>query len=264
MSIERIKRSGEDLHQSEIHTFLKCAKQWEFRYVLGIKSRPKAALTVGRAVDAAISHNLTQKIATGIDLPVGDVLDICSTDFDKEAVETEWGDDDKGSEKDSAIECVQAHHKTIAPLIQPETVQEHFVVDTGLGFNFAGTMDIVEKNGVVRDSKTSKAKYGADEISRAIQPAVYDFAYEKTRGKPAAGFAYDVMVKPRQLKTKYVPVETQVIQGVVTPRDRAWVLGAAKSVHGAIKAGIATPAPDGAWWCSEGWCGYWNICKGKN
>ncbi len=251
------------LHQSEVQTFLTCGKQWEFRYVLGIKTPPKAYFTVGRSVDSAINHNLIQKIESGTDLAEADVLDACATEFDKEALTTEWGEDKPGEEKDSAIACIKAHLQNIAPLIQPETIQEKFVLETSAGFNLGGTIDIVEKSGKVRDSKTAKSKYDEDAIFRAIQPSLYDFAYEALRGKPSTGFAYDVMIKPKQLKTKYVPAETQIVEGKVTPQDRQWLFETVHQVDKAIQAGIALPAPEKSWVCSEKWCGYWHMCKGK-
>lgn len=248
-----------ELHQSEIHTFLKCGKMWEFRYVQGIKTPPRAALTVGRAVDTAITQNLAQKIQTGIDLKESDVLDACASDFDKTSPETEWLDDVPGEQKDVAISCVKAHHKEIAPFIQPETVQEKFILETSAGYNLGGTIDIIDKAGKVRDSKTSKGKYAEDAVFRAIQPALYDFAYEALRGKPSTGFAYDVMIKP----TKTIPARAQVIEAKVTQDDRNWLFDTIHNVDKAMRAGVALPAPDGSWWCSEKWCGYWSRCKGK-
>lgn len=252
------------LHQSEVKMYLKCGLQWEFRYERGIIVPPSAALTVGRAADTAINHNLSQKIDSGVDVSESEVVDACATAFEKEAAETEWkSDEDPGEEKDAAIECVKAYHSQIAPKVQPETVQEKFVLQTDAGYNLGGTMDIVDKNGKVRDSKTSKEKYKPSAVFRAIQPAMYDFAYEALRGKPSSGFAFDVMVKPRVLKTKYVPAETQIIESKVTEDDRAWLFKTIERVHRGIRAGVAIPADENSWVCSEKWCGYWSMCKGK-
>jgi putative RecB family exonuclease len=244
-------------HQSEIQTFLKCPKQWEFRYVQGIKTPPKAALTVGSSVDAAVTYNLLEKLKTGVDLSTESVLDTYSTDFDTKAKETEWGEDDAGKQKDLGAALVKLHHLEAAPTINPATVQESFVIETDAGYDLGGTIDLTEKSGVIADTKTAKASYSEDSISRALQPALYDFAYEALHKKPAEGFRFDVLVKTK------VP-KLQRIQAKVTPRDREWLFDTINNVHKAIGAGIATPAPDGAWWCSKDWCGYWSICKGRN
>lgn len=249
-----------EYHQSELQTFLKCGKQWEFRYLFGIKIPPKAALTVGSSVDAGVTTNLVQKVKTEKDLPLNDVLDAFSTDFDIRAKETEWDDDDPGQQKDVGAQLLKVHHEKIAPMINPASVQERFVIETDAGYNLGGSIDLTEKDGTVADTKTSRTRYQEDAISRAFQPAMYDFAYEAIKGKKAKGFRYDVLVKP----TKTKPADFQQIGAVVTDSDREWLFGAIENVDKAIKAGVALPAPEGAWWCSKDWCGYWSMCKGKN
>lgn len=256
MSSEALKLTRPKYHQSEIQTFLKCPKQWEYRYVLGIKTPPKAALTVGSAVDAAVTHNLVEKIKTGQDLPAEAVLDTFSTDFDTKAQETEWGTDDKGKQKDMGAQLVKAHHEKIAPGINPATVQESFEITTDAGYDLGGTIDFVEKSGIIADTKTSKTAYDADAVTRALQPALYDFAFEALYNQKAQGFRYDVLIKP----TKTIGPRIQQVSGTVTTEDREWLFDTINNVHKAIQAGVSTPAPDGAWWCSKDWCGYAGIC----
>lgn len=245
-----------EYHQSAIQMFLKCQKQYYFRYILGIKTPPTAALTVGSAVDAAITRNLIQKKRTGTDVSLEEVKDVYSTDFDIRAKDTEWGEDDQGQQKDVGLQCLAAHHREIAPTINPETVQENFVIETDAGYNLGGTIDLTDKRPTgeidIADSKTSKSKYDDDPISKAIQPAMYDFAYQAVKGSPASGFRFDVMIKP----TKTLPARTQRISGKVTPQDREWLFQTINEMHKSLQAGIALPAPEGAWWCSLRWCGY--------
>jgi CRISPR/Cas system-associated exonuclease Cas4 (RecB family) len=245
-------------HQSEIQTFLKCGKQWEFRYLLGLKTPPRAALTVGRAVDRAVTANLIEKMKTGTDLSTEAVVDAYSSEFESQKSETEWGTDDAGKQKDMGVQLVKAHHEKIAPAIQPATVQEEFIVETDAGYDIGGTMDLVEKSGVVVDTKTSKSAYDEDAIS-GIQPVLYDWAYEAINGKPAEGFRFDVLIKP----TKTLPARTQQVAGKPTQENREFHFEAINQMHKAIQAGVTLPAPEGAWWCSKDWCGFWDRCKGK-
>lgn len=247
-----------EYHQSEIQTFLKCGLQWFYRYVEGIKTPPKSALTVGSSVDAAVSRNLIEKIDTGTDLPLSEVLDAYSTDFDVRKIETDWDGEDPGKQKDLGAKLVEAHHSNIAPSIQPATVQEKFVLETDRGFNLAGQIDVTTQDGLIIDTKTAKSKYAEDAISKALQPAMYDFAYESLHGKKASAFRYDVLVKP----TKTKGAEVQQVQSQVTEADREWLFLTIDNVDRAINAGILLPAPENAWWCSKDWCGYWDRCKG--
>lgn len=246
-------------HQSEVQTFLKCGKQWEFRYLLGIKTPPKAALTVGSAVDAAVTRNLAQKVASGTDITEEEVTDVCACDFDARSKDTEWGEDDPGKQKDMALQLVKAHHKELAPSILPESVQEEFHIETDAGYDIGGTIDLTEKSGVIADTKTSKQKYAEDAVINGLQPAMYDFAYEALRGQKAKAFRFDVLIKP----TKTIGPRTQQIEAPVPGESREHLFEAINNMHKAIQAGVTLPAPEGAWWCSKDWCGYWSMCKGK-
>jgi CRISPR/Cas system-associated exonuclease Cas4 (RecB family) len=246
-------------HQSEIKTFLKCGKQWEFRYLLGIKTPPNAARTIGSAVDKAVTHNLVQKVKTGQDVSMEEVLDTYATDFTTRAQETEWGEDRPDDQKDIGAQLVKLHHENVAPKIEPATVQEEFIIETDAGYDLGGTLDLTEKSGIIADTKTSSRAYAENAVADDIQPAMYDFAYEALHKKPAEGFRFDVLIKP----TKKNPPRLQQVQGKVTHENRQWLFEAITQMDRAIQAGVTLPAPEGAWWCSKDWCGYWDRCKGR-
>jgi CRISPR/Cas system-associated exonuclease Cas4 (RecB family) len=248
-----------EYHQSELNTFLKCGKQWEFRYVQKIKTPPKAALTLGSSVDAGVTRNLVQKVGSGKDLSLEEVLDVYSKDFDIRAQETEWDEDKPGEQKDMGIKLLSAHHAELAPKIDPETVQEKFVIETDAGFNLGGTLDLTTKDLVVVDTKTAKSKYDEGAVNNSIQAIMYDFAYEALRGKKAKSFRFDVLIKP----TKTIGARVQQVEEKVTDEARSFLFDSIHNVHRAIEAGIALPAAEGSWWCSKDWCGYWDRCKGK-
>ncbi len=249
-----------EYHQSEVQTFLKCGKQWEFRYLRGLKTPPKSALTIGSAVDSAVNTNLVEKVKTGALLSKEAVLDFYSADFEKRAVDTEWAGDDKGEQKDIGAKLTAIHCDSVAPKINPVTVQEKFSIELDEGFDIGGTLDLTDQEGRIRDTKTtSRQQAGNYSVSGSLQPAIYDFAYEVLKGKPSTGFTFDLLVKP----TKTLPAESRELTGKVTNDDRLWLFDAIKNMHKAIEAGVALPAPENAWWCSKDWCGYWSICKGK-
>lgn len=242
--------------QSEINTFLKCGKQWEFRYVMGLKTAPRAALTLGKSVDRGVTANLIEKIKTGNLLPLEAVLDAYSSEFDRSKPETEWGEDDAGQQKDMGVKLVTLHHEQIAPKIEPAAVQENFEIETDQGYSLTGTLDVLEKNLTVVDTKTSKKAYSETAVEEEIQPALYDFAVEALSGKPSPGFRFDVLIKTK------VP-RVQQVSGKVSPQAREFLFESINQMHKAVEAGVTLPAPAGAWWCSKEWCGYWSRCKGK-
>lgn len=247
-----------EYHQSEILLFLKCGLQHYFRYILGIKVPPKAALTVGSSVDAGVNHNFSQKISSGQDEPLAAIVEECASAFEARSPETEWGNDDKGQQKDMAIQLVTAHYRDIAPKVRPETVQESFLIETP-EYRLGGIMDLTESDTTVVDTKTSKNSYKDEQIYHAIQPSLYTFAYETIRRKRPRAFRFDVLIKP----TKTLPARTQQMQAEITTEDHEWLFTTVDRMHRALKAGVALPAAEGSWWCSKDWCGYWHMCKGK-
>lgn len=68
-----------------------------------------------------------------------------------------------------------------------------------------------------------------------------------------------MLVKPTAQKKPIL----QRVEGKVTNADREWLFDAINQVHKAIQSGVAMPAPEGSWYCSQKWCGYWDQCKGK-
>lgn len=244
-----------EFHQSSITQFLKCPRQYMFRHLMNIVLPPKAALTLGRAVDIAVTHNYAQKIKTETDLNVNDVLDVYSTSFDKEAKETEWADDKPGDQKDLGVKMLTVYHTEAAPKIQPATVQDAFRIETE-EYALGGTLDLTDKDGFIRDTKTSKQNYDEDHVSDSTQATMYDFAYETKYGKKPKGFKFDVI-------TKHKVPRYQEVTGVVSLPQRERLFETVNIMHAQIKDGRFQYAPEGAWWCSKDWCGYWHMCKGK-
>jgi micrococcal nuclease len=157
--------------------------------------------------------------------------------------------------KDMGARLVKIHHELAAPKIQPATVQEEFVIETDAGYDLGGTFDHTEKDDTIADTKTSKTSY-TEENLHGFQPVLYDFAFQALRGRPAAGFRFDVLVKGgKKVGPKYEP-----IQGKPSQEDREHLFYTIGQVHQAIQSGVALPAPEGAWWCSRKWCGYAFVC----
>lgn len=236
--------------------FLKCPRQYMFRYMMGLRVPPKSALVVGLSFDSAATVNFKQKIESKVDLPESDVLDACATDFDKRAPGTDWDGDDPGEQKDLAIRMTKAFHAKAAPNIKPLTVQEEFRIETDAGYALGGTFDVTEENHVVRDQKTSKTEYAEDAVQTEIQPAVYSFAYEAKHGvKP--DFAFDVVTKHKK-EPRY-----QEVRGKVGETQTEQLFEAVGIMHSQIQRGEFQYSAPGSWWCSKTWCGWWHMCKGK-
>lgn len=242
-------------NQSKLNQFEKCPRQFYYRWVEGLKRPPSSALTLGSAVDAGVTHNLQTKIQSGALASAAEVLDSFSTEFDKRRSETDWGDDDPGEQKDLGANLVSAHYLEIAPSIDPAAVQQTFELKPeGRSYTLYGTIDLIEKSGVIADTKTSAKPYAADKVAIDIQPAMYTYAQEALTGvRPE--FRYDVLLKTGKTKT-------QQVRGVVGQQSIDLLFDRLDTMNRAIAAGSFPLSPDlpGNWWCSRRFCGYHDIC----
>lgn len=118
------------LSPTQINTILTCPEQYRRVYLKGEYSRPSGALIIGSADSDAAEHNYRQKITTHRDLPVADVEFVAAHSFEKRVADEDptWedkpGESNPGEALDTTIRVVRAYHGTLAPKIQPATVEE--------------------------------------------------------------------------------------------------------------------------------------------
>jgi len=247
------------IHVSHVDMYQRCPLQFKFRYLEGLKRPPGAALTLGSSVDAAVTHNLSQKIKTKIDLPLNEVLDAFETEWNKLKDDTDFNDSTEGTEKDIGVRLTKLHHLQAAPKINPKLVQWHFQLDSGRNYEVGGTTDLIEEDDSVEDTKTSRKAYDYDAIQNKLQPALYTWAYEKVFKRLARRFRYRVLIKPQ----KIVSEKVQVLEEQVSTHQQEWFFKIADAVLASVKSGNFVPAPPDHWCCQPRFCGYYFQCRGK-
>ncbi len=241
---------------TQINMFLRCPAQYYFRYCEGLILPPKSALTRGRAVHKGQEVNYRQKIETKQDLPAADVLDAVSTEFDARAQETEWApDENPGKVKDESISLAGLYHQGIAPIVQPEFVEEEVFVEIGPGLNLKGFIDVVQEGGIIRDTKTAARAPSADAMEKNLQLSAYSLAYRALLGRPEAGLRLDYLIN-----TKTPKVVT--LEGERTEADIRRFAAIAEQISKAIQSGIFYPNQDN-FLCNKNDCGYWDLCHKK-
>lgn len=243
--------------QSQIKDYLRCGIYYEFRYIQGLTSPGNGATTVGSAVDFAVNSSLEQKIKTGSDFSLAEIVSATAQEFDRLAPQTDFKGEDPKEFKTTALQISKLYWENVSPSIQPETVQETFLIDTDSGYQLTGTFDVTDKKGQVRDLKTASPSRAREyDVNTKMQAAMYDWAYEQLRGKPSTGFVFDILT--REAKPRYIS-----ISGQVTPENREFLFRTINNFHQAVSAGVALPAPEDVYWCSKKWCPFWDKCKGK-
>lgn len=254
----------EHLSPSQLGMFLRCGEQYRRRYLEGEKVAPGLALIKGSAVDGGVSHNYAQKIESRQDLELDDVLDATATAWRAKIKEdgVELTPEERaagrkkvfGQQKDSAIRMTALFQKEIAPKVQPVFVQEKIVMKAREDLELWGILDLATEDGYVVDVKTSKKKKSAGDVEGSDQLSWYAAAYRARTGRLPKGVRFDVVVDTgKNLSTQQI--------GTVRTIDHLHALNArVGSLLTAREKGVFAPAPEGAWWCSRKFCGYFPTC----
>lgn len=243
------------LSSAQLNMIGRCQVQYRYRYLDGIKSPPGVAATIGKGVHAAIGKDLGNKMEWGELLD-----DEAIPDFAADATRAAWQedeprlvDDDPGQDAavDIAIELAKLHHLKAAPGIEPVALEKKFRLVLDGPYDLVGVPD-VEEAGTIRDTKTAGKTPSADEADRSLQLTVYHLAAARAGAEKEV--ALDYLVKTQKPKL----VQLRSTRG---PEDHARLLRRVEIAAQTIASGVFAPTNADNWWCSDRWCGYWNICE---
>lgn len=240
---------------SAVDTWLKCGKQYQFRYVQGKKSPPGIALLEGSAHHKAMEYNNNHKKEKGFDLKPKVVTDYFHDDFErrvKNEEQLEWNSENLDTVSYRAEALHRDYFRNVAPKIDPELIEHKFervVTVEGLKFKLYGTLDLTEPSSLY-DYKTCSKKWNQGDVDNNLQLSLYSFAVPKKE----VGI---IMFVKKAMPEVGILKSTRTLQQVV------WALKTAKAVVNAIQAGSFPMTNPSSWACSKRFCGYWGECRGK-
>lgn len=111
------------LSYSQLAMYLRCSMQYYFRYVVGLKDKPKVSLSIGKGGHAALEWNTKRKIRTGTDAPADELVekasdfmnlylsDLPPSEYEKDA--------EPGALKDKQLSATRIYRLRDAPAIVP-------------------------------------------------------------------------------------------------------------------------------------------------
>lgn len=237
---------------SQLSQWLRCPRQWEYRYVKGVWVPTNGNLLLGSCYHDILEMNFRQKIESGRDYALSDWVDMFHDHWPylvKENVPIDWGTYSPDSYRDLGVKMVAEYCRTIAPLIQPVEVEATYNTEIA-GVGFTCRIDLIQDNGVVIDHKTSARRYTQDDVNKDIQASASAFVLERP-----ITFENHVAVKSSSPKI-------QIVQTERTQEDIDWWVGMAARIVIQMKTGVAPPNP-GGWWCGPRYCGNYEDCRGK-
>ena len=250
------------IHQSMLNTWLRCGRQFEYRYIEGLIIPPGIAARRGTGFHKAAELNFREKIQTKEDLP-RDVLLDCARDTYVKTIEDEgvFIPKEKLSEKkkllneglNQTLEATLIYRNEIAPDIQPVMTEKYLTADVDLDLPVAGTIDCADDKNRLIDLKCMKRK-DQTWADREIQPTVYSLLMENATGVWPESFRYEIVV----------PNKTMVRDSLETKRGKGDVERLrryAQAFLADLKSGNFKPADPESWVCDPKWCGFYAICE---
>ncbi len=251
---------GKRLSISQVRMWLKCPRQWAYRYVMGIKSPPGWALLMGSAWDDTLNVHNTEKMASK-GLPLDVAQDLFKHSLQKqveEKGEPMEADTDIKQEIDTGVGAVKAYMATHDPIVQPVAVQKKIEAPVG-GMPMLGFIDLVRKTpsgNIVSDNKMTGKKPMELTAASSMQLAYY---------AEAEGTDHVELVHTIKYKRG---AEVFVQPHFVTPAQRKELHRTVRYVARQIETKMypqISPEQhntENAFPCSAKWCGYWSICRG--
>jgi len=159
------------LSQSSIGMLFRCPRQFERRYLHHEKERPGESLVIGSFFHEALDFNYAQKVSSGTDRPVREVVQYLQDEAVPKVLEGEGGEDnirwdtDLSAARSDAERILAAYYFSVVPRIQPIGTESKFSIDfEHVPVPIIGFVDVWEQ-GRTLDTKTGK------QVSTKVKPS---------------------------------------------------------------------------------------------
>lgn len=250
---------------SQVSTYMKCPKAYEFRYVKGIIAPPKAMMAEGKAMHRALEVGQQERLKSKQLTPLDILFDAHSDSWKYQRTDVEIWDEDSPEKvilKRSKI-FLREYHKRFMPYQKPLGVEKRLWISTSnLHIPILGYIDLIVEDTKpqsrhepvmpqeqVVDYKVTSKSISQGETDSSLQLTTYAHA----TGLSTVGFDMFVKTKAPQVKT---------IKSTRSAKQWKWAERIFEEVGKAISAGVFPPGDPASWACTEKWCGYWGRCRG--
>lgn len=251
---------------SQLDTLCRCGEQWRRRYIEGHVIPPGIAMLRGTGVHRGCEVNFRQKIETHEDLPRKQIVEAAVAGFEAELAKGLSLNDDEdsrgkdivvGEAKDTVATLAEVAADELCPKYQPVLVEKRVRIELPGSRDIVGVIDMADDQKRVVDVKTSGKSKRQDEADGSVQLTTYAAMHKLETGDWPVELRLETLVSTKTPKL-------QTLGTVRGDADIAALAARIDAATAAIDRGVFTPAPPGAWWCSQKWCGYFRTCKFVN
>jgi hypothetical protein len=238
------------LSYSSISKYLKCGKQWKYRYIDKLQEESSEALLFGSAWHKMIKYELQEENNNLLDSWYA----VCE-EWDGVKLPSPMSDEliQLGEKMLTSPDIT----KTIQGLsVQPESLEmETELHIPGVPVPIIGFIDMIDLDSTPIDIKTSGKKWSQQQADTSLQPTFYLAALEQLQMvKLPAKFKYIVFTKAKN-------PTVQILETTRTHEDVFALYGLIGEVWQAIQKEVFTPTDPGNWWCHPKYCGFWDVCE---
>ena len=246
----------EHVSPTQLGMLLRCARQYEYRYVYGLRLPPAGTMIQGTAYHRGLEHALRTKMTGGEVVPE-DALDAARDAWERsieEAAEgVDWGDYHPGELLDQAMELADMYIAYMVPSIDPIVVEGEWRLED-YDIPILGFIDLIDASGnKVVDHKLSRRRAN-DGGKYQLQLSLYKLG-ARSIGVEPSGLEIHQAIAGRR--------ERDIHRLIVEPLTANFTDGLITSCIKAIQSGIFPPSGIGSWVCSPSWCGYYEMCRGN-
>lgn len=273
----------EYMSASQVNTYLRCGKQYYFRYILGIVSPPALPLTMGSAVHETYEPMYQSVIDGGPLWTPKQAIEFGEFRLEEKALE-----DDLplvGAEKDQSMlvvrNVIESYVTNIAPLITPVAVELEVRETLPCGVPILAYIDqvrapteIEKKHGHTTnklvDYKITKTKWAESKLENDFQFNLYATITSLKEveihncTKNEKKFKVNKNVEADYLSPKQdVASNLRLLRHRFSSNVGTHVNNLVESVADGISKGSFPMAPMDSWACNESFCGYYKYCRGR-
>ena len=251
---------------SQLSMYLRCSKQYEFRYRLGLKQPPAIPLAVGKGGHAALEANGRHKIRTGADLDTEAILSLASDEIGREAAdlpEQERNGATLGTAKDSALASLKIFRLRDAARVVPAAVEVEFNLDLNEPDMepiriVNGRIDLLTTDGGIEDYKfTGRAKSQID-IDLSPQLTLYGKVFQRLTGTVPSKVGLRTFLMGKTPDSRVAYRDPSLMAPEAQDRRFKRLAYQFRVAERAIRNDIFIPTDDPR---TCGWCGYRERCQ---
>lgn len=262
------------LSVSQVNTYRRCPLQYYFRYIKNLIRAPSASQAEGNAIHKSVAVGHEEFVKSG-KVPLDILLDAYNDFWKNIKKDIDWkAEEDVVSE--DLIErrdhiFLSQYNDHFIPNLQPRIddsgpcVERRFWVTVGQArVPVLGFIDLVAKNETrfmdkkspdgsgeeeVIDHKVTTKSKTQSEVDNDLQLSVYS----RVMGLSHVRFQCFVKTKKPQIKA---------VAARRSEHSWKWAEFVITQIAECISKGVFPPGADG-WWCGPRWCGYYDMCRGR-